>query len=140
MSNPDNFRLKNCVHLFSKRIGQHIFSLLTLFNVPVDEVCRKFGKKAKNRRKLANFGIFINFGVNLRFFHMENNAYYLFETPTGQRIRAMMSIFNSLIYEVYRKYDENCIKSSKIGSFWFFVIFGSFSFQKTLIYLLINDY
>ena len=44
MSIPDNFLSKKCIYLFSKHIGQHLFSLLTLFNVPIDEVCQKFGK------------------------------------------------------------------------------------------------
>ena len=44
MSIPDNFRLKNYIYFFSKHTGQHILSLLTLFNVSIDEVCQKFGK------------------------------------------------------------------------------------------------
>ena len=47
MSFPDSFRLKNCIYLFFKRTGQHILSLSALFNVPVDKVCQKLGKKHK---------------------------------------------------------------------------------------------
>ena len=42
---PNSFRLKNCVYLFSKLTGQHTLSLLTRFNVPIDEVCQKVWKK-----------------------------------------------------------------------------------------------
>ena len=33
------------------------------------------------------------------------------EKPIGQRISAMLSIFNILIHEVYRKINENSIKT-----------------------------
>ena len=46
MSIPESFRLKNYIYLFSKHTEQHILSLLTRFHVTIDEVCRKFGKKA----------------------------------------------------------------------------------------------
>ena len=52
------------------------------------------------------------------------------EKPIGQQISAMVSVFNILIHEIYRKYDKNCIKTLKIGIFF---IFGSFPFQKTAL-------
>ena len=45
MSIPDNFCLKNCIYLFSKPSGLHILSLWTLFNVPIDEICRNWRNK-----------------------------------------------------------------------------------------------
>ena len=75
MSIPDNFLSKNCIYLFSKHIGQHLFSLFTLFNVPIDEVCQKFGKNAWNLWKLETFEIFVISGVNLRHFQSEHCNY-----------------------------------------------------------------
>ena len=60
-----------------KTTGQQIFSLLTLFNIPIYEVCRKFDKNCKKTLNLENFGFFVIFGLNLIFFHLEN-SHYLF--------------------------------------------------------------
>ena len=43
------------------------------------------------------------------------------EKPIGQQISAMVSVFNILIHEIYRKYDKNCIKTLKIGIFFSFL-------------------
>ena len=62
------------------------------------------------------------------------------EKPTGQQMRAMLSVLNSLINEICRKFDKNCLKLLKIRKFWNFVIFGVSFLLQNLIYLFIEDY
>ena len=42
-----------------------------------------------------------------------NTAIISSENPTGQQTSAMLSVFNILIHEVYRKFDKNSIKTLK---------------------------
>ena len=65
MSIPNSFRLKIYIDIFSNYTGKHIRSLLTLFHVPVDEVCRKFEKKM--HKVLENWKIlgFLSFSVSI---------------------------------------------------------------------------
>ena len=52
----------------------------------------------------------------------------------------MLSFFNILIHEVYRKFDKNCIKTLKIEKIWNFCHFlCNFSF-KNRIYFSIECY
>ena len=50
-------------------------------------------------------------------FHIENNI-HLFKEAIGQRIFALLDGFNILIYGVYQKFDEKCIKTIKLGNFF----------------------
>ena len=53
-------------------------------------------------------------------FHIENNI-HLFKEAIRQRIFALLDGFNILIHGVYQKFDENCIKTIKLGIFfWHF--------------------
>ena len=53
-------------------------------------------------------------------FHIEINIHLLKEA-IGQRIFALLDGFNILIHGVYQKFDENCIKTIKLGNFfWHF--------------------
>ena len=45
MSIPDSYHLESCLYHFSEHTGKLFVSLLTLFIVPVDNACRKNGKK-----------------------------------------------------------------------------------------------
>ena len=49
-----------------------------------------------------SFGLFVIFGVNLRFFFFSKTAIIATEKPTGQQNIAMLSVFNLLILEVLR--------------------------------------
>ena len=116
--------LKNCIYLSSKHTRQHLFSLLTLFNVPIGEVCQKF----------------VIFGVNLRLFSVKKQPLCFRKRLLDNIPCTMLIVFNILVHEFFRKFDKNCLKMFKIWKFLvFFVIFGSFSFQKTDLYLQ-NDY
>ena len=90
-------------------------------------------KIPKNSEKRKRFGIFVIFGVNLRFFFNWKTAIISSEKPTGQRTSAMLSILNIIIHEVYRKFDKNCLKTLKIGKFLVFTIFGFFLSKKTAL-------
>ena len=60
---------------------------------------------------------FVIFGINLRPFSFEKKAIIFSEKPTGQQMRAMLSVLNILINEVCQKFDKNCLKLLKIGKF-----------------------
>ena len=75
MSTPDSFRLKNGIDLLSKHTGQHTLSLLALFNVPVDEVCRKFEKKCIKSLKIGKFWDFCQFRCQFGHFHSKQCNY-----------------------------------------------------------------
>ena len=51
-------------------------------------------------------------------FHIKNNI-HLFKEAIGQRIFVLLDGFNVLIHGVYQKFDENCIKTIKLGNFFF---------------------
>ena len=75
---------------------------------------------------------FVIFGINLRPFSFGKKAIIFSEKPTGQQMRAMLSVLHNLINEVCRKFDKNCSKLLKIrkfrnfGHFW-----GQFSGTKS---------
>ena len=50
-------------------------------------------------------------------FHIENNI-HLFKLAIGQQICALLDGFNILFHGVYQKFDENCIKTIKLGIFF----------------------
>ena len=57
----------------------------------------------------------------------KKNEFISLKNTIGQRIRALLNVFNILIHEVYRKFDKNCIKTLKIEKFWNFChFFGNF--------------
>ena len=170
--------------------------MLTLFNIPIHEVCHKFDKNCIKTLKVWNFFVFCLFHFqfeifklkscnylfeedywttnlflvdsfqhsnlrslskfwqklhetfenwkNLNFLSHSVSIWYIFiwktalissEKPTGQRIPAMLSVFNILIHEVYRKFDKNSIKTLKIEKFWNFCqLWCKFSFKKPHLY------
>ena len=55
-------------------------------------------------------------------------------------MRAIMSVCNILITEVYRKFDKNCLKLLKIRKFWRFCLFLGSVFSQNRIYLFAEDY
>ena len=108
------FNLKTAIISSKKTTGQQTRSLLTLFNIPIYEVCRKFDKNCIETLKIGKFCVFVIFGFNLIFFFVKT-AIISSEKPTGQRFPAMLRVFNILIHDVRRKKDKNCMKTLKIG-------------------------
>ena len=81
----------------------------------------KLWRKIIKTLKIGNFWDFCHFLCQFEIFSI--GKHISSEMPTGQRISAMLSVFNILIYEVYRKFDKNCIKTVKIGNFFGFLSF-----------------
>ena len=81
---------------------------------------------------MENLGTFVIFGVNLRLFSVKKQPLSFRKRLLDNKPCTMLIVFNILVHEFYRKFDKNCLKTLKIWKFLvFFVIFGSFSFQKT---------
>ena len=91
----------------------------------LSKIWQKLHKNVKNRKILK----FYHFWGNFSFW---KNAFISLKNTIGQRVRALLNVFNILIHDVYRKNDKNCIKTLKIQKFWNFChFFGNFSFKKT---------
>ena len=103
MSIPDHFRLQIFIYVFSKHTGQHMLPLLTIFNVPIDGVCRKFRKNAKN---IENWNIlwFMSFSVSICDIFTEKTAINSLEEPIGQHILSLLTLFNVPIHKVPKKF------------------------------------
>ena len=54
------------------------------------------------------------------------------QNTIGQRIRALLNVFNILIHDVYRKNDKNCIKTLKVEKFWNFCHFVTSTSQHQI--------
>ena len=81
---------------------------------------------------MENLETFVIFGVNLRLFSVKKQPLSFRKRLLDNKPCTMLIVFNILVHEFYRKFDKNCLKMLKIWKFLvFFVIFGSFSFQKT---------
>ena len=92
--------------------------MLSVLNILIHEVYRKFDKNRIKAWKIGTFlVIFLHFQCQFEIFFIWKTAFISSEKPTEQRIRAMLSVFNILIHEVYRKFDKNSIKTLKIGKF-----------------------
>ena len=121
MSIPDIFHLKSCIYRSTKHTGQHLFLVDPFQHSNLRSLLKIF---EKNCIKLKNFGNFVNFGVKLRLFHSKTENIASLKT-TGQQTATLVNVFNIPIYGVCRNCDRNCIKTLKIGKFWFFVVFGA---------------
>ena len=64
--------------------------------------------------KIGKFWVFCLFRFQFDIFFIEKTAIISSGKPTGQQIPAMLSVFNILIHEVYRKRDKSCKKTLKI--------------------------
>ena len=97
-----------------KTTGQPTFSSLTLENLPIYEVCRNFKKTCMKILKLEIFGVFVNFGVNSRHFHLDT-AINFSKKPTVHHNLSLLALskFQSILM-------KKCIKSLKNGKFWDF--------------------
>ena len=92
-------------------MGQRIRALLNVFNILIDDVYRKNGKKCMKTLKVQKFWNFCHFFGNFSF---KKNA-FISRNTIGQQIRALLNVFNILIDDVYRKNGKNCMKTVKIG-------------------------
>ena len=80
---------------------------------------------------MERFVFFCYFGYQFETFFIWKKANIFSEKFTGQQMRAMLSVLNSLFIEVCQKFDKNCLKLFKIGKFWNFCHFwGQFSVTK----------
>ena len=88
--------------------------------------------------KIGKFWVFCLFRFQFDIFFIEKTAIISSGKPTGQQIPAMLSVFNILIHEVYRKRDKSCKKNVKNRKS--FVIFGVFFLLKNRIHIFIEYY
>ena len=58
-----------------KTTGQQTRSLLTLSDIPIYEVCRKFDKNCIKTLKIGKFWVFCHFRFQFDIFHLENSDY-----------------------------------------------------------------
>ena len=115
-----------------KTTGQQTATLVNVFIIPIYGVCRNRDRNCIKTLKIGKFWVFVTFGFNLRPFSLRKKKIIFSEKPTGQLIRATLTVFNILINEVLSKFDKNWIKSLKIGKFlefWSFI--GSIFSDKT---------
>ena len=81
--------------------------------------------------KNGKFCVFCYFRYQFETFFIWKEALIFSEKPTGQQMRAMLSVIDILINEVCQKLDKNYLKLFKIGKFWNFCHFwGQFSVTK----------
>ena len=130
-----NFSFKKPHLSLQNTIGQRIRALLNVFNILIHDVYRKNDKNCIKTLKVEKFWNFCHFFGNFSF----KKPHLSLQNTIGQRIRALLNVFNILIDDVYRKNGKKCMKTVKIGKvlnfchfrghFW--VIMGSFpSFPK----------
>ena len=110
----DFFIYKTAETSSEKPTEQQIVFLLTLFNIPIREFCQKFHKKCIKTLKKGNIWDFCLFRCQFEIFFISKTANSASKKPTGQRIRAMFSVFNIPIFEVYQNVNTNCIKTLKL--------------------------
>ena len=79
---------------------------------------------------MESFGFFCYFRYQLKTFFIWKKAITFSEKPTGQQMRAMLSVLNILINEVCRKFDKNCLKLLKIKLLEFLSFLGSIFWYK----------
>ena len=119
-----------------KTTGQQICSLLTLFNIPIYEVCRKFDKNCiKNFWKILGF---LSFSVSIWYiFHLENShylfgkAYWTTNSCHSCHVKRFQHSNPRSLSKIWQKLHKN-VKNRKILEF--FIIFGVI-FLKKRIYL-----
>ena len=89
---------------------------------------------------MESFVFFCYFRYQFETFFIWKKAIIFSEKPTGQQMRAMLSVLNILINVVSQKFDKNCLKLLKIEKFWNFCHFGVNFLLQNRIYLFIEDY
>ena len=117
-----NFSFKKPHLSLQNTIGQRIRALLNVFNILIHDVYRKNDKNCIKTLKVEKFWNFCHFFGNFSF----KKPHLSLQNTIGQRIRALLNVFNILIDDVYRKNGKKCMKTVKIESFEFLSFSGSF--------------
>ena len=137
----DIFTQKNCNKLFVKAYWTTHFCLADTFKRPSPQSWSKIWEKMhKTIENLNTLEGFLSLSVSFWDFFKMRTAIIFSEKPTGQQIRAMLSISIILIYWVYQKIDKICINTVKIENFLVFCHFWVFFFPKKRISFFIIDY
>ena len=89
---------------------------------------------------MESFVFFCSFRYQFETFFIWKKEPMFSGKPTGQQMRAMLSVLNILINEVCQKFDKNCLKLLKSENFGIFVIFGVNFLLQNRIYFFIEDY
>ena len=131
-----SFKKQKSIYLFTKPTGQKPLSLLTFFNIPINTFCRRCTEVALKLCTLKNFGFFVIFVFNLRYFSGRKQQFFS-EKPTGPQVSALLNVFSVLMLDLYRKFVKDCIETLNSKNFGLFVIFGN---SKNRIYFFKNDY
>ena len=120
------FHYKTAVNSSGKPTRQHIFSLLTLFNVSIDEVGRKFGKKCIKLLKIEKFSDFCHFLCQFETFSIEHCNYLVIKDYwTTHHIFSLLTLKNIPIHEVCRNFNKKLHKNFenwKILGFFLFSV------------------
>ena len=85
--------------------------MLNVFNILIHDVYRKNDKNCIKTLKVEKFWNFCHFFGNFSF----KKPHLSHQNTIGQRIRALLNVFNILIDDVYRKNGKKCMKTVKIG-------------------------
>ena len=109
---------------------------MNVFNIPVHEVCRKF-KKCIKTLKNVKLRMFCRFRCQFKIFFIWKTAIIFSEKTIGQRVCALLNVFNILItisIKILTIIAKN-VKSQEILDF--LLILGLF-LSKNRVHLLIN--
>ena len=119
------FSSTNCFYLFKEDSRTTMFFLLNVFDILSHQVFRKIDKNCMNFLKIWDFKYFCQFRSKFNAFFPAKIAFISLKKPLGQRIFLFLNVFDILSHEVIRKIDKNCMKFSKVWSFWDFCHFRS---------------
>ena len=103
-----------------------MFSSLTLFNVPIYEVCRKFDKNCLKPLKNGKIWIFCLFLCHFEIFFITKQPLSLRKSLLDNKTYsscATLSVFNIVMREIYRNFDQNCRNILKMENILIFCLF-----------------
>ena len=97
---------------------------MTVFNIPIREVCRNFDNNCIRTMKIEKFCVFCLFRCQFQIFFNLKTAIISSKKTTGQQTRSLTTLFNIPIYEVCRKFDKNCLRTFENWKILFFLSFS----------------
>ena len=112
------FSSTNCFYLFKEDSWPTMFSLLNVFEILSHQVFRKIDNNCIKFSKIWIFKYFCQFRSEFDAFFLAEIALISSKKPLGQQFLSFLNVFNILSHQVIRKVDKNCMKFSKIWSFW----------------------
>ena len=92
-----------------KTTGQRIFTLMNVFNIRIHGACPNFDRNCIKTLKIGKLWGFCHFRFQFEIFFIWKTAISSWEKPTEHRICAMLSVFNTLIQDIYPKKIKECI-------------------------------